>query len=398
MEWTDILKFVDAGEGDHVEFKERLALDKVKAAICAFANSDGGVLILGVDKNNKVVGVAQDSEQVQETLTNVLQSGLSAPVQGYLGRYQTPEGWIHWVEVPRQRGPAPLAVSVGGQVKVRRGRSNNEPNQAELADLYNMFGLVLTEEQGVPRTSPADIDERVFYAWMQEQGIDVDAAPQASAIDDLRNRYVIIQQLDGSFVATLYGLLCFGKAPQDHRQMGDHFIHCSAYAGTSRADPSVSVSEARGCVDEQVRAAETWYSALGHRERFAGMLREDYGAIPLSVIREVLVNAVAHRDYAITGSKILFEVFADRVVVTSPGELPNHVRTEAVLAGGLTRSRNQMIANFLFSKRFMDRRGLGYPKIIRAMRDAIGTAPILEDDRVSRQVRVTLPLAAAEAK
>ncbi|MBM4345555.1 MAG: putative DNA binding domain-containing protein [Deltaproteobacteria bacterium] len=392
MEWTDILRSIDAGEGDRVEFKEKLAVDKVKTAICAFANSDGGVVVLGVDKNNKVVGIAQDPEQVQESLTNLLQSGLSAPVQGWLGRYQTPAGWIHWVEVPKQRGPAPLAVSVGGHVKVRRGRSNHEPSQAELQDLYNTFGFVLTEEQGVPQTSPADLDERVFYGWMQEQGIDVATSPQASSVDDLRNRFAIVQQLDRSYRATLYGLLCFGAAPQSHRQMADHFIHCTAYAGSSRADASVSVSEARGCVDEQVRAAEIWYSALGHRERFVGLLREDFASVPVPVIREVLVNAVAHRDYAITGSKVLFEVFSDRVVVTSPGELPNHVRVEAVLAGGLTRSRNQMIANFLFSRRFMDRRGLGYPKIIRALREACGTGPMLEDDRVSRQVRVTLPL------
>lgn len=392
MEWADIARSIAAGEGDRIEFKERLALDKVKTAICAFANSDGGVVILGVDKHNKVVGIDQDPEQVQESLTNLLQSGLSAPVQGWLGRYQSPAGWIHWIEVPQQRGPTPLALAAGGQVKVRRGRSNHEPSLAELQDLYNTFGFVLTEEQGVPHTTPADLDERVFYGWMREQGIDVATAPQASSIDDLRNRFAIVQRMDGSYLATLYGLLCFGKAPQRHRQMADHFIHCTAYAGTSRADPSISVSEARGCIDEQVRAAETWYSAVGHRERFVGLLREDFAAVPVAVIREVLVNAVAHRDYAITGSKILFEVFSDRVVVTSPGELPNHVRVEAVLAGGLTRSRNQMIANFLFSRRFMDRRGLGYPRIIRALRESLGTAPIVEDDRVSRQVRVTLPL------
>ncbi len=110
------------------------------------------------------------------------------------------------------------------------------------------------------------------------------------------------------------------------------------------------------------------------------------------MIREVLTNAVAHRDYAISGGKVLFNVFTDRVEVISPGELPNHVRKEGVLRGALTLSRNQIIANFLFTKRFMDRRGLGYLKITRLLRQAGHPDPVLEDDRLGRMVRVRLAL------
>ena len=67
--------------------------------------------------------------------------------------------------------------------------------------------------------------------------------------------------------------------------------------------------------------------------------------MPESALREALVNAVIHRDYAVTGSQILLDVFDDRVAVTSPGALPNHMTVEQARRGGAPRSRNEMMAN-----------------------------------------------------
>ena len=69
------------------------------------------------------------------------------------------------------------------------------------------------------------------------------------------------------------------------------------------------------------------------------MERTDEWLVPLPAFRECVVIAVAYRDYSILGSRVLVEVFYDRVVVTSPGTLPNHKRPESVLAGGTPRSR-----------------------------------------------------------
>lgn len=389
MKWEDVQAALAQGEGSRVEFKSKLAPDRIKDALCAFANTEGGVLVLGVADDGCVVGIDGDRDEVQKTLTNLLQSGLSAPIVGVPDSVLLDGKWLHWVDVPRQRGPKPVAV--GGRVRVRRGRSNHLPGDAELQDLLTNFGFVLTEEQAVPGTCIADIDQRTFYSWLRDQGVDVSAEPQLAATVDLRNRGVLVQR-PGEDHGSLYGLLCFGLDPQRHRQMGGHFIHCTAFAGPTRGDDTFSVTEARGCVDQQVRAAEAWYQTLGHRERIVGLLREESGALPMPVIREVLTNAVAHRDYGVTGSKILFDVFTDRIEVTSPGELPNHVRKEGVLGGGVTLSRNQMIANFLFSKQFMDRRGLGFPKMTRLLRLHGHPDPMLDDDRIGRFVRVTLRL------
>ena len=114
--------------------------------------------------------------------------------------------------------------------------------------------------------------------------------------------------------------------------------------------------------------------------------------MPLKALREVIVNAVAHRDYAIIGSKILLEVFEDRVVVTNPGTLLNHMTVESVRSGGHPRSRNELMANYLLVSGLMEQRGRGWPIIRRAMREFNGTDAELSQDTKSRFVRVTLQI------
>lgn len=388
MDWTDVLARVRSGEDERTEFKRWDAFPtRVGPAIAAFANSDGGILILGVSDAGELCGVPDDPEPVQERLTSFLQSGLSAPVTARLARAREGDAWIHWIEVPFRRGPEPLRHQ--GKVFVRRGRASVEPSSAELQDLYNTFGFVLTEEQQVPGSSMSDIDVETFRAFLAAQGIDLVSDPQPRLEQDLVNRGVLDRQ-NGDLRATLYGLLCFGREPQRFRPTANHWIDCVAYAGTDRAAKVLLAGTARGRADEQVTRALGWSLALGHQESVEGVRREERPLVPEKALREALVNAVAHRDYAITGSRILFEVFDDRVVVTSPGTLPNHVTVESALAGAHPRSRNELIANHLSVCRLMERRGRGFPIMRHEMRAWNGTEPILEQDPLARFVRLSM--------
>lgn len=162
--------------------------------------------------------------------------------------------------------------------------------------------------------------------------------------------------------------------------------------GGGPPDEVLQVAEGKGRLDEQVERAAGWFKGLGKSEDYRGLERIDTPLLPPAAIREALVNAVAHRDYAITGSKTLLEVFSDRVVVTSPGALPNGITVESVVRGGNPRWRNQAMANYLPVMRMMEHRGRGWPVIRRAMMQHNGTEPELEEDRASRFVRVTLRL------
>ena len=143
---------------------------------------------------------------------------------------------------------------------------------------------------------------------------------------------------------------------------------------------------------EQVRRAVGWVRGLGRFETYRGLVREDVPLIPEKALREAVVNAVAHRDYAITGSKVLLEVFSDRLDVTSPGLLPNHMTVDSVRAGGHPRSRNELMANYLLVTGLMEQRGRGWPVMRRAMREFNETDVELLQDEGGKFVRVTLRL------
>ena len=141
MEWRDVRRRIEAGEDRRTEFKRGLGdLSAIGRAMCAFANTEGGVIIVGGDDSRGVTGVREDAERVQERLTSFLQTGCSQPVHARTGRREEPAGWVHWIDVPRQRGFEPLRYD--GRVWVRRERSSVEPSATELQELYNAFGYI----------------------------------------------------------------------------------------------------------------------------------------------------------------------------------------------------------------------------------------------------------------
>ena len=310
MDWHQIKGRVAAGEDVRTEFKRSLEFRQVGKTICGFANTAGGVLILGVDDAGDVVGIRGDVESVRERLTSFLQNGCNVPVRATCGHRATASGHVHWIEVPRQRGFEPMRHD--GRVWVRRERSTVEPSPTELQSLYNAFGYVLTEEQTILAAGPNDIDMDAFRGHLTRQGFDVTREPQPAVEDDLRNRGVLAE-FDGRLHPTLYGLMSFGKHPQGYPHTGNFWVDCVAYAGNDQAAEIILAGEAKGRVDEQVERALGWARSLGRFEKYEGLEREDIPLLPPTALREALVNAVVHRDYAISGSKVLLEVFHDRV-------------------------------------------------------------------------------------
>ena len=386
----DILRRIEEGEGRTTEFNRDIGdLSAVGKAICAFANTKGGVIILGVDNSRAIVGVREPAEKVQERLTQFLDTGCSAPVSAKIDWHEDPAGQVHWLHVPRQRGLEPLRHD--GRVWVRRERSSVAPSPMELQELYNAFGYILTEERTILAADSSHIDLQQFRSYLHAYGLDTATEPQPPVENDLRTRG-ILAEVDGVLRATLYGILGFGKDPQQYSQTQSFFVQCAAYSGTDRSSETLQVADARGRIDEQVERAVGWFAGLGRFETYRELVREDRHLLPKPAIREALVNAVVHRDYALTGSSTLFEVFADHVDVTSAGALPNHLSVESVRNGGLPRSRNESLANLMLVRGFFEKRGRGWPLMRRIMREFNGTEPDLIAEADARQVKVTFRL------
>ena len=274
---------------------------------------------------------------------------------------------------------------------VQRRLDTGEDSPSELQELLNAFGFVLTEKQVVPAAVVDDIDFGAVRSFMKAQGLDTEQAPQPAREDDLRNASVV-DEFDGVLRPTLYGLMVFGRDPQAYPHTLSLFVQCAAYGGTDRAAEVLTAADGKGRLEDQVNRAMGWFRSLGRKESYEGLYRRDIPLVPENALREALVNAVIHRDYAITGSQVLLEVFDDRIVVTSPGALPNHMTVDQARKGGAPRSRNEMMANAMVVSRLMERRGRGWLTMRHAMMRFNGTEPDLLSDERNRFVRVTFRL------
>ena len=198
----------------------------------------------------------------------------------------------------------------------------------------------------------------------------------------------LLTESAGQRVATIDGLLLFGLRPQ--RFLPQSGIRAICYAGdqrdyATRADdglrgPLVRLGTASGALSEVglvemaldfVRRNTEPTAALDQGRRID---RWDY---PEEVVREVVVNALVHRDYSIAGADILLEIFSDRLEVTSPGKLPNTVTLDG-MRSGLRYARNQTLVNVMRDYGYVEGRGMGVRnKIIPGMRAHNGTDPVL---------------------
>ena len=396
MDWSDVLNRIEGGEDARTEFTSGLGdFSSLGRTLCAFANGDGGLVVVGVDGSGVIVGV-KDPETAQERLTSFLDAGCGKPITAKCNRHHTDHGWVHWIEVRRhQRQYDPF--SYDGCFWIRRARSTVAASSSELPELLNTFGFVLSERQIIPSGSVNEIDVEAFRSFMRAQGMRTAGEPQSDIENDLRNAWVC-DWLDRVLHPTLYGVMVFGRDPQGHPHTTNLFIQCVAYAGVDQVSDVLSTGEGKGRLDEQVDRSMGWFRSLGRRKAYRGLYRQITPFIPEEVLREALVNAVIHRDYALTGSQVLLEVFSDRIVVTSPGTLPNHVTVEQARSGGVPRSRNELMANAMVVRQLMDRRGRGWLMMRQRMLEFNGTEPELVSDEKGRFTRVTFRLRQSMAK
>ncbi len=158
MEWIDILRRIESGEDARTEFKSGLGdFSSIHKTLCAFANGDGGLLVVGVDDSGGIVGLDKDAETVQEKFTSFLQNGCGRPVTAVLGRQPVGSNWVHWIEVRRhQRGYEPF--NTDGRYWIRRGRSTVAPSPSELQE------LVRARRRNRVQHDPGELDHSVDHS------------------------------------------------------------------------------------------------------------------------------------------------------------------------------------------------------------------------------------------
>jgi ATP-dependent DNA helicase RecG len=190
--------------------------------------------------------------------------------------------------------------------------------------------------------------------------------------------------MDGILQVTYAALLLFGRFPQ--QWLPNATILAGRFPGLTLADVYIK-QDISGTLPEQLRQAEAFvHTNLKSVVRMAGLTHQEVPEYPVEAVRELLVNAVAHRDYNLQGDNIHLFIFADRLEVQSPGVLPGPVTLHNLLDARF--ARNAVTTQVLSDMGFVERLGYGLDRVIESLKNARLPAPHFEE--IAGSFRVSL--------
>ncbi len=353
----------------------RATVRKIAEALIALANASGGLVILGATNSRKIVGL-EDPDMAREQMASaallptpplILPMPQVVSVDGkHLCVAQVPPGLPH-------------VYSVRGQYLVRSGRDIRPLMPHELRALLLNRSEASFESQ-IPRGATLQaLDEERVQAYRELLDL-----PPSEDIHDVLLSQGCLAETEKGLRPTMAGLLLFGKNPQ--RWLRSAEITGVRYAGPVMSDDFIR-EDIRGVLPEQIRRAEAFVNANMRRGmRIRGLEREEVPEYPISVVREAIVNAVAHRDYSIRGDNIRVFMFSDRLEVYSPGRLPGHITLENIVDERY--SRNEAIVQVLADMGFIERLGYGIDRMIRVCKEEGLPPPAFEETSAGFKVTI----------
>ena len=395
----EIQRQLEVLEDARAEFKEVVLGDRgvrspnteeMAGEIAAFANAEGGVIFLGVDDGGVVRGIPADrAGDVEAWAINAAINNCDPPIRPILRKEHLPDptGSQCLVILVEVRRGLYVHDTGGGRHYIRVGSTKQLLRGAMLARLFQERGRAFVfDEQQVPDTTGDDLDRDRLGSFFA-------SGPRTIPWPDLlRNTRVTAAGEDDADRPTLAGLLTFGKTPQAH--LTSAYVEAAVYRGRHlTSDDLVHSDSIKGRVDAQIDDATAFVERFMLKPARKPSGREDFPQYAIGAVHEAIVNAVAHRDYSISGSKIRLFLFADRLELYSPGRLPNTLTLDTMPYRVFT--RNQLLVSFLSrmnSRRtgyaFLESRGEGVRKILEASEGHSGRRP--EYELFGEELRLTI--------
>jgi ATP-dependent DNA helicase RecG len=389
MRPSEAKRLLSGGQNPEVAFaSEKVTTAALSEILVALANAGGGTILLGVTQTGSVRGL-QDANGLRD---RVLWAALSItpplvlPIPEQIAADWGPGENRTLVAAHVPRG-LPSVYATKGRYLVRDGPGNRVLAPSEIHQLMLRRGGDAApgrlETQVPPGATLDDLDwDRVRqYANRLEQPTDAVYPRQAGPEEVLRQRACLVKT-DGQYRPTTAGLLLFGQHPSLWTPGAE--ITAVRYPGTEMGDQFVR-EDIKGPLPDQIRKAEAFLRAnVPQQTVLEGLTHQDQPAYPDQVLREVVVNAVAHRDYAIPGESIQIFIFGDRVRVYSPGRLPGHVTVQNIVEERF--SRNPVIVQVLADLGFVERLGYGIDRMMLLLQQAEQPAPLFEETTAGFQV------------
>lgn len=349
------------GPSSRLEFIAEPTVETLAEVLVAFANTDGGTIVVGLDSSGEYVGRTY-SEDLEGVLREAEKMCRPPVVIGHWEQFEMEAGSVVAIRVPRS---LELHALDDGRVVVRSGTENRPLGGDEIRRLSSTKSTGDFEAEVVPGATYADFDTEMldeFFAKREERLRRVFTGDRKELLRE-------IGALSEDNKPTVAGVLLFTRYPQQWLpQSGIVFVK---FVGTEPRgeDGMAGYARREELTGPLARMVENlWELTWGEMAVSAvvrGLEREETYEYPAFAVREALVNAVCHRDYRMRGRRIEVRMYRDRLEVISPGGLPGFITVDNIVEEHY--SRNPRIVGSLFNWGYIEELGLGIDRMIEEM-------------------------------
>jgi len=380
MDAVELLKIIEKGEDSKHQFKETIkGAKKLADEMVAFTNSQGGMILIGVDDNGQIAGLSSaDISNINQYISNAATNNVRPAINVITENIDIEGKKIIAVHV--NEGINKPYCNNEGAFWVKNGSDKRKvTSPEELQRLFQSSGKIYADEAVIEGTGTEDIDLYQFNKYFQ-QVYKRDFKDIHHSLDTLLEKLNLAK--NGKL--NLAGLLLFGKNPSRHRPA--FIIKAICFFGNDIAHRDYRDSEdIEGDLAHQYKDGMA-FLLRNLKKTQQGQHVNSLGILEVSqvALEELLQNAIIHRDY-FKNAPIRIFIFDNRIEIISPGKLPNSLTVENIKFGNST-MRNALIASF--ATKILPYRGLGLG-IINALREQ----PNIEfyNDVEGEQFRAVIP-------
>ena len=332
------------------EFKEKVN-DKFFHSLSAFANTEGGIILLGVADDKSIVGFNGQQEGVINQIIDCL------GIQPKIEVLNKEDKEVLLVQVEKSN-------NLIAYRNIYYKRVGNTTRVMQPQEIRTRLLEGVTWESQTGNFNIDDINEssvREFIKYGVSAGR-IPPIPETESIETILERLGLV--IDNKI--TNAGVLLFGKNPQKY------FLNANIRVGAFKTNDSTTIVSDKvieGNLLEQVLKAEeaikfcinVKYSITGKTSE-----RQEIWDYPLSALREALLNSIVHRDYFDKTSPIQIKIFKDWLWFYNPGELVEDLTVESIKTSHPSKTRNPLIANIFYRAGLIEKFGSGIDRIINA--------------------------------
>ena len=388
MTGFEISNLLAQRESDHLEFKESFSPTSVARTAAAFLNSGGGTLVVGIRERGgapEVVGVP-DAARIAERVERALNEAILPTAPIAVSVLEVDDGRnVVVVDVPAAAEPPYVYRN---QVYVRRGTATQPATARDVLELVDRRRQEPPrwERQPAPGVEISDlsVDEiaRTAQEARERRLVELGTEP-----DDVLEALSLVSR----------GRMCNGAVVLFGRDPARIYPQTQVHVAHFRSERRDEIEDSRTLRGNAFELVERlWDFVTAHMPIRSslnrGHQREDRPAYPVGALREALMNAIVHRDYAAYSGSVSVTMYSDRIEVWNPGRLPEGIHTSELKRGTVSRPHNPDIAHVFYLRGLVERLGIGTRRIADECREAGLPEPQWEE--VSGGIRLTISLGA----